>query len=73
MVGLASMVMLPLEVDNFGRVLLSGVENGWTMDAVITNAAQFANTHFANTQLSLASQEEQPPVLQDQVSTHFRQ
>ena len=37
-----------------GRQLWSrspGVENGWTMDAVITNTAQFANTQSANTQL----------------------
>ena len=39
------------------------------MDTVVTNTAQFANTQFANTQLPLASQEEQPPVSQDQVST----
>ena len=39
------------------------------MDTVVTNTAQFANTQFANTQLPLASQEEQPPVPQDQVST----
>ena len=50
-----------------GRQLWSrspGVENGWTMDTVVTNTAQFANT-----QLPLALQEEQPPVSQDQVST----